>query len=138
MTVVYGTDFSAARWHWVDDTNHMTIPMTSSDKGGIESAGQSLDPGGIRRGRHQSLIFGSGSRMSRELFRELSSAEGPSAVSAFQAFMHTSVAVGERRAGIASRMSRAAHLDPVELLSLWLDAHALGHLALLAFRLEAP
>jgi len=52
----------------------MTIPMTSSDKGGLESAGQSLDPGEIRRGRHQSLIFGSGSRMSRELFRELSSA----------------------------------------------------------------
>ena len=93
----------------------MTIPMTSSDKGGLESAGQSLDPGEIRRGRHQSLIFGSGSRMSRELFRELLSAEGPSAVSAFQAFMHTSVALGERRAGVVSTMSRAAHLDPVEL-----------------------
>src|SRR5882724_10130421 len=97
--------FSAARWQWVD-------PMTSTDQGELESAG-------IRRGRHQSLIFGSGSRMSRELFRELSSAEGPSAVSAFQAFMHTAVALGERRAGIVSTMSRAAHLDPVELLSLW-------------------
>jgi hypothetical protein len=85
-----------------------------------------------------SLIFGSGSLMSRELFRELSSAEGPSAVSAFQAFMHTSVALGERRAGVVSTMSRAAHLDPVELLSLWLDAQALGHLVLLAFRLDAP
>jgi len=85
-----------------------------------------------------SLIFGSGSRMSRELFRELLSAEGPSAVSAFQAFMHTSVALGERRAGVVSTMSRAAHLDPVELLSLWLDAQALGHLVLLAFRPDAP
>jgi len=46
--------------------------------------------------------------MSRELFRELLSAEGPSAVSAFQAFMHTSVALGERRAGVVSTMSRAA------------------------------
>jgi len=53
--------------------------------------------------------------MSRELFREHLSAEGPSAVSAFQAFMHTSVALGERRAGVVSTMSRAAHLDPVEL-----------------------
>ncbi len=76
--------------------------------------------------------------MSRELFRELLSAEGPSAVSAFQAFMHTSIALGERRAGVVSTMSRAAHLDPVELLSLWLDAQALGHLVLLAFRLDAP
>ena len=76
--------------------------------------------------------------MSRELFREHLSAEGPSAVSAFQAFMHTSVALGERRAGVVSTMSRAAHLDPVELLSLWLDAQALGHLVLLAFRLDAP
>src|SRR5258705_1950089 len=47
--------------------------------------------------------------MSRELFRELLSAEGPSAVSAFQAFMHTSIALGERRAGVVSTMSRAAH-----------------------------
>src|SRR6266850_4665215 len=112
--------------------------MASSDNGELESAGQSLDPGELRRWRHQSLIFGSGSRMSRELFRGLSSAEGPSAVSAFQAFMHTSVALGERRAGVVSTMSRAAHLDPVELLSLWLDAQALGHLVLLAFRLDGP
>jgi len=112
--------------------------MASNDEGELESAGQSLDPGELRRGRHQSLIFGSGSRMSRELFRELSSAEGPSGLSAFQALMHTSVALGGRRAGIVSTMSREAHLDPVELGSLWLDAHALGHLALLAFRLEAP
>jgi len=76
--------------------------------------------------------------MSREQFRELLSAEGPSAVSAFQAFIYTSVALGERRAGVVSTMSRAAHLDPVELLSLWLDAQALGHLVLLAFRLDAP
>ena len=93
----------------------MTIPVASSDKGVPESAGQSVDPGEILRALHQSLIFGSGSRMSRELFGELLSAEGPSAVSAFQAFMHTSVALGERRAGVVSTMSRAAHLDPVEL-----------------------
>ena len=54
--------------------------------------------------------------MSRELFRELLSAEGPSAVSAFQAFMHTSIALGERHAGVVSTMSRGAYLDPVELL----------------------
>src|SRR5258706_6768090 len=119
------------------DTTDMIIPMTSN-KGGLESAGQSLAPGEIPRGRHQSLIFGSGSRMSRELFRELSSAEGPSAVSAFQAFMQTSVALEERREGVVSTMSRAARLDPVELLSVWLDAQALGHLVLLAFRLDAP
>ena len=66
-----------------------------------------------------SLIFGGGSRMSRELFREVLSAEGPSAVSAFQAFMHTSVALGERRAGVVSTMSLAAHLGPVELLGAY-------------------
>src|SRR5258708_14478678 len=112
--------------------------MAASDRGVPESAGQSVHPGEILRGLHQSLIFGSGSRMSRELFRELLSAEGPSAVSAFQAFMHTSVALEERRAGVVSTMSRAADLEPVELLSLWLDAQALGHLVLLAFRLDAP
>src|SRR5690348_10477358 len=90
--------------------------MASSDEGVLESAGQSVDPGEILRALHRSLIFGSGSRMSRELFRELLSAEGPSAVSAFQAFMDTSVALGERRAGVVSTMSLAAHLDPVELL----------------------
>src|SRR5438132_8438932 len=105
----------------------MIIPVASSDKGVLESAGQSVDPGEILRALHQSLICGSGSRMSRELFRELLSAEGPSAVSAFQAFMHKSIALGERRAGVVSTMRRA-HLDPVELLSLWLDAQALGHL----------
>src|SRR5262245_36935435 len=107
--------------------------MAASDKGVLESPGQSVDPGEILRALHQSLIFGSGSRMSRELFRELLSAEGPSAVSAFQAFMHTSVALEERRARVVSRMSRAAHLDPGELLSLWLDEQAVGHLVLLVF-----
>src|SRR6266446_2390648 len=87
--------------------------MASNDEGELESAGQSLDPGELRRGRHQSLIFGSGSRMSRELFRELSSAEGPSAVSAFQAFMHTSVALGERRAGVVSTKSGETRRIPM-------------------------
>src|SRR5260221_8593550 len=98
--------------------------MTASDKGVPESAGQSVDPGEILRALHQSLIFGSGSQMSRELFRELSSAEGPSAVSAFQAFVRTSIALEERHAGVVSTISRAARLDPVELLGLWLDAQA--------------
>src|SRR5260221_11799170 len=80
--------------------------MASSDEGVAESAGQSVHPGEILRALHQSLIFGSGSRMSRELFRELLSAEGPSAVSAFQAFMHTSVALAERGARVVSTMSR--------------------------------
>src|SRR5258706_258010 len=84
--------------------------MASSDEGVAESAGQSVHPGEILRALHQSLIFGSGSRMSRELFRELGSAEGPSAVSALPAFMHTSVALEERRAGVVSTMSRAARL----------------------------
>src|SRR5260221_10986046 len=112
--------------------------MTASDKGVPESAGQSVHPGEILRALHQSLIFGSGSRMSRELFRELLSAEGPSAVSALKTFMHTSIALGERHAGVVSTMSRAAHLDPEELRSLWLDAHPPGHLVLLSFPLEAP
>src|SRR5256885_1137704 len=34
--------------------------------------------------------------------------------------------------------SAGQSVDPVELLSLWLDAQALGHLVLLAFRLDAP
>src|SRR5262249_39789832 len=112
--------------------------MASSDKGVLESAGQSVDPGEILRALHQSLIFGSGSRVSRELFRQLLTAEGPSAGSALQALMHTSFALRGRRGGVVSAMSRAGHLDPVELLSLWLDAQALGHLVLLAFRLDAP
>jgi hypothetical protein len=32
----------------------------------------------------------------------------------------------------------AAQIGPVELLSFWLDAHALGHLALLAYQQNAP
>jgi hypothetical protein len=76
--------------------------------------------------------------MSRELFRELSSIEGPSDLSAFQALMHAAMALEVRRAGIVSTMSPGARLDPVELLSVWLDAQALGHLALLAYREDAP
>ena len=57
--------------------------------------------------------------MSRELFRELLSAEGPSAVSAFQAFIHTSVALGERRAGVEElhrvQVGRPRHRRPSEL-----------------------
>src|SRR5262245_48908184 len=96
--------------------------MASSEKRGLESPGQSLDPGQIRHERHQSLIFGSGSRMSRELFRELSSVEGPSDVNAFLALMHAAMGLEVRRAGIAATMSPGTRSDPVELLSLWLDA----------------
>lgn len=112
--------------------------MASCEELGFESPGPSLAPKEIRHERHQSLIFGSGSRMSRELFRELSSVEGPSDVGAFQALMHAAMALEVRRAGIVATVSPGARLDPVELLSLWLDGHALGHLALLAYRKEAP
>ena len=111
--------------------------MASDDNGGLESVGHSRESGELRHEEHQALIFGSGSRMTRELFRELSSNEGPSGLSAFQALMQASVALAGRRAGIIATMSRGTQPDPVELLSLWLDAHALGHLALLAYRLDA-
>jgi len=112
--------------------------MASGDNGGLEHVGDSRESVELRHERHQALIFGSGSRMTRELFRELSSNEGPSGLSAFEALMQASVALGRRRAGIIATMSRGAQPDMVELLSLWLDAHALGHLALFAYRLEAP
>ena len=92
------------------------------------------DPEGPRCARHQWLVFGSGERLSREQFRELSSTDVASGVAAFKELMHASLALEERRAGILSTISRSASPDPVEFLSLWLDAHALGHLALLAFR----
>src|SRR5262249_48249969 len=99
-----------------------------------ESARWPAGPEEVRVARQQWLIFASGQRLSRELFRELSHPDGPSELDAFKAFMDASMALGGRRAGMLSTISASTPPDPVELLSLWLEAHALGHLALLAFR----
>src|SRR5262249_29953176 len=77
-------------------------------------------------------------RLSPDRFSDPSSVEGPSDVNAFLALMHAAMALEVRRAGIAATMSPGTRVNPVELLSLWLDAQALGHLALLAYRQDAP
>ena len=84
--------------------------------------------------RHQAMIFGSGHRLSREAYDDLSGPHALSGVTFFQALMHTALALEEQRAGLLSAVSRTVPPSPVELLRHWLDLHALGHLVLLAFR----
>src|SRR5262249_32766113 len=63
-----------------------------------ESARWRAGPEEVRVARQQWLIFASGQRLSRELFRELSQPDGPSELDAFKAFMDASMALGGRRA----------------------------------------
>ncbi len=79
------------------------------------------------------LIFASGSWLSREAFQDL--ARSPTSGRAFfRRFMQTAVGLEEYRAGLLHLISRAEPADPIALLHHWLQAHALGHLALLSFR----
>ena len=48
--------------------------------------------------------------------------------------MQTAVGLEEHRAGLLHLISRAKPADPIALLNHWLQAHALGHLAVLSFR----
>jgi len=84
----------------------------------------------------QMVVFSSGNWLSREAFQELATPTAPRGVEFFKLLMHTTIALEEPRAGLLSAVSRNAAPDPVALLRHWLDAHALGHLALLSFRGE--
>src|SRR5262249_961985 len=80
------------------------------------------------------LISGSGNSLSREAFQELTKPTAPGGVEFFKLLVRTTIALEEQRAGLLSTVSRNTAPDPVALLRHWLDAHALGHLALLSFR----
>ena len=79
------------------------------------------------------LVFASGNCLSREAFQDLarsSTSEG----AFFRLFMQTAVGLEQHRAGLLHLISRGEPADPIALLDHWLQAHALGHLAILSFR----
>jgi len=84
----------------------------------------------------QMVVFSSGNWLSREAFQELATPAAPRGVEFFKLLVRTTIALEGSRAGLLSAVSRNTAPDPVALLRHWLDAHALGHLALLSFRGE--
>jgi len=82
----------------------------------------------------QMVFFSSGNWLSREAFQDLATPTAPRGVEFFKLLVRTTIALEEARAGLLSAISRNTAPDPVALLRHWLDAHALGHLALLSFR----
>lgn len=84
----------------------------------------------------QMVVFSSGNWLSREAFQELATPTAPRGVEFFKLLVRTTIALEGSRAGLLSAVSRNTAPDPVALLRHWLDAHALGHLALLSFRGE--
>jgi hypothetical protein len=79
-------------------------------------------------------VFGSGNSLSREAFDALWRPTDPSGVDFFKLLMRTAVEFEAVRASLLSTMSRSAAPAPSALRHHWLQAHALGHLALLSFR----
>jgi hypothetical protein len=82
----------------------------------------------------QMVVFSSGNWLSREAFQELATPTAPCGVEFFKLLVRTAIALEGPRAGLLSTVSRNAAPDRVGLVRHWLDAHALGHLALLSFR----
>src|SRR5262249_37780174 len=81
----------------------------------------------------QMVVFSSGNWLSREACQELATPTAPRGVEFFKLLVRTTIALEGSRAGLLSTVSRNTAPDPVALVRHWLDAHALGHLALVSF-----
>jgi hypothetical protein len=89
------------------------------------------DTGQMDRLRH---VFGSGNSLSREAFDALWRPTAPRGVEFFKILMRSAIELEAERASLLSTISRTTVPAPAALRHHWLHAHALGHLALLAFR----